>query len=175
MLHHGWLAYLNYIWTSWYEKDLYHQQSDALSSIELLYANHWYKLRTEVFLGQNLVVHHNHLALGHLLLKVCTVSIAAFKILLVISPHFIWIPSKNFSFFNVSHKSLSFKTWNLIEYLHTQDFQWAMVHLNIWLNIVLFSFVHGFKQHKNILTESKRRKLVFTLCSPLYFKSFLLT
>ena len=63
-----------------------------------------------------------------------------------------------FSFFNVWHKSLSFITWNLIEYLHTQDFQRATSHLNVWTNI-LFCFVYGCKQHKkNILTESKRRK-----------------
>ena len=45
----------------------------------------------------------------------------------------------HFSFFNVSHKSLSFITWNLIEYLHTQDFQRATAHLNVWTNI-LFCF-----------------------------------
>ena len=51
----------------------------------------------------------------------------------------------HFSFFNVSHKSLSFITWNLIEYLHTQDLQRAMAHLNVWANILLFCFVYGCK------------------------------
>ena len=47
----------------------------------------------------------------------------------------------NFSFFNVLHKTLNFITWNIIEYLHTQDFQRATVHLNVWTNILLFCFV----------------------------------
>ena len=37
--------------------------------------------------------------LGHLRLKVCSASIAAFRISLAILPHFVWISSKNFSFF----------------------------------------------------------------------------
>ena len=37
----------------------------------------------------------------------------------------------HFSFFNISHKSLSFVTCNLIEYLLPKDFQRAMAHLNI--------------------------------------------
>ena len=48
----------------------------------------------------------------------------------------------HFSIFNVSHKSLSFITWNLIEYLYTQDFQRATPHLNFWTNILLFCFVY---------------------------------
>ena len=56
----------------------------------------------------------------------------------------------HFSFFNVSHKSLSFITWNIIEYLHTQDFQRATAHLNVWTNILLFCFVYGCKQHAKI-------------------------
>ena len=40
----------------------------------------------------------------------------------------------HFSFFSVSHKSLSFITGNLIEYLHTQDFQRTTAHLNVWAN-----------------------------------------
>ena len=55
----------------------------------------------------------------------------------------------HFSFFNVSHKSLSFITWNIIEYLHTQDFQRATAHQNVWTNI-LFCFVYGCKQHAKI-------------------------
>ena len=51
------LAYL-------YKKDLYHQQCYALCSIELPYEDHWYKLRKEVVLEQNLMVHHNLLALS---------------------------------------------------------------------------------------------------------------
>ena len=80
-----------------------------------------------------------------------------------------------FSFFSVSHKSLRFITWNLIEYLHTQDFQRATAHLNVWANVLLFCFVYGCKTtHKNILTGSKSKKLVFTLGSPLHFKPYLL-
>ena len=56
----------------------------------------------------------------------------------------------HFSFFNVSHKSLSFITWNIIEYLHTQDLQRATAHLNVWTNILLFCFVYGCKQHAKI-------------------------
>ena len=55
----------------------------------------------------------------------------------------------HFSFFNVLHKSLSFITWNLIEYLHTQDLHRATAHLNVWTNI-LFCFVYGCKQHTKI-------------------------
>ena len=117
----------------------------------------------------------NNFLLGHLHLKVRSASIAAFRILLAISLHFVWILSKNFSFFNISRKSLSFITWNLIEYLHTQDFQRPTAHLNVWKNI-LFWFVYGCKtKHKNILTQSKGRKLVFTLRSPPQFKPYLLT
>ena len=116
---------------------------------------------------------YNWILLGHL--KVRSASIAAFRISLAISPHFVWISSKNFSFFNVSHKSLSFTTWNLIEYLHTQDFQRATAHLNVWANIWLFCFVYGCKTtHKNILTGSKSKKLAFTLGSPQHFKPYLL-
>ena len=56
----------------------------------------------------------------------------------------------HFSYFNISHKSSSFITWNLIEYLHTQDFQRATTHLNVWMNILLSSFVYGCKQHRKI-------------------------
>ena len=69
------------------------------------------------------------ITLDHLHLKVRSASIVAFRTSLGISPHFVWIPSKNFSFLNVSHKS--FITWNLIEYLSTQDFQRATTHLNV--------------------------------------------
>ena len=117
----------------------------------------------------------NNFLLGHLHLKVRSASIAAFRILLAISLWFVWILSKNFSFFNISRKSFSFITWNLIEYLHTEDFQRPTAHLNVWENI-LFSFVYGCKtKHKNILTQSKGRKLVFTLRSPPQFKPYLLT
>ena len=47
-----------------YNKDLYHQESDAFCSIELPYGDHQYKLRKEEVLGQNLVVHHNQVALN---------------------------------------------------------------------------------------------------------------
>ena len=77
-----------------------------------------------------------------------------------------------FLFFNVSHKNLSFMTWNLIEYLHAQDFQTATAdlseHFIVLLRVCLYT-TH------NILTESKRRKLVFRLRSTRHFKSFLLT
>ena len=53
----------------------------------------------------------------------------------------------HFPFFNVSHKILSFMTWNLIEYLHTQDFQSATAHLNVWTTVLSFCFVYGCKQH----------------------------
>ena len=56
----------------------------------------------------------------------------------------------NFSFFNVSHKSLRLIIWNLIEYLHIQDPQRATAHLNVWRNFLLFCFVYGCKQHKKI-------------------------
>ena len=46
----------------------------------------------------------------------------------------------HFSFFNVSHESLSFITWNLIEYLHIQDFQKTPAHLNIWTNTLFCNF-----------------------------------
>ena len=77
----------------------------------------------------------------------------------------------HFSFFNVSHKSLSFITWNLIEYLHTQDFRRTSEQI-----FYCFASCMGVnKINKNILTESKKRKLVFMICSPSHFKSFLLT
>ena len=38
--YHGWLAYLDFSLTNLYERDLYHQQSDVLFSIELLYEDH---------------------------------------------------------------------------------------------------------------------------------------
>ena len=82
----------------------------------------------------------------------------------------------HFSFFNVSHKSLSFITWCFIEYLHTQDFQRATAHLNAWTNFFFFfASCLGVKNTKNILTETKRRKIVFTLRSPPHSKPFLLT
>ena len=52
----------------------------------------------------------NQASLGHMHLKVHSASVAAFRILLATLPHFVWISSKSFSFFNVSHKSLSFIT-----------------------------------------------------------------
>ena len=56
-------------------------------------------------------------------MKVCSVSIAAFRILLAIWPNLFGYQARilRFSFFNVSHKSLSFITLNCIEYLHTQS------------------------------------------------------
>ena len=111
--------------------------------------------------------------LSHLHLNVCSASIAAFRISLAISPHFVWISSKSFSFFNVSHKHLSFIIWNFIEYLHTQDFQRAATHRNVGAKILLFCFVYGCKTtHKKFLKESKRRKLVFTLHSPPHIKPY---
>ena len=102
------------------------------------------------------IVNNIKSSLGHLHLKVHS----AFKILLVISPHFVWISSKNFSFFHfpMFHK---FITWNLIEYLHTQDFQTVKTHLNIWMNILLFSFVYGCKQNKKYLNETKEKEICF--------------
>ena len=118
---------------------------------------------------------YNWILLGHL--KVRSASIAAFRISLAISPHFVWISSKNFSFFNVSHKSLSFITWNLIEYLHTQDFQRATAHLNVWANILYcFTSCMGVEQHTKISSRNRSwRKLVFTLRSPPHFKAYLWT
>ena len=52
--------------------------------------------------------------------------------------------------FHYPHKSLIFITWNLIEYLHTQDFQRATAHLNLWMNILLFCFVYRCKQPTKI-------------------------
>ena len=100
---------------------------------------------------------------GHFHLKVHSVSIAAFRISLAISAHFVWISNKNFSFCNVSHKSLSFVTWNLIEYLHTQDFQRATAHLNVWTNISFFCFVYGCKQHTKISQQNWREGNLFSL------------
>ena len=69
----------------------------------------------------------------------------------------------HFSFCNVSHKSLSFVTWNLIEYLHTQDFQRATAHLNVWTNISFFCFVYGCKQHTKISQQNWREGNLFSL------------
>ena len=38
--YHGWLAYLVFLQTYLYERDLYHKQSDALCSNELPYRDH---------------------------------------------------------------------------------------------------------------------------------------
>ena len=82
----------------------------------------------------------------------------------------------HFSFSNVSHENLSFITWNLIEYLHIQDFQRATAHLNIWTNILLFCFVYGCKQHTKMSKRNRKGgNLSFTLRSPPHFKPFLLT
>ena len=62
--YHGWLACLDFLLTYLYEKALHHQQSDAPCSIELPYEDHWYRLRKEAIVEQNLVVHHNLLALS---------------------------------------------------------------------------------------------------------------
>ena len=64
--------------------------------------------------SNNLYATNGLVWLGHLHLKGRSTSSAAFRISLAISPRFVWISSKNFSFFSVSHKSLSFITWNLI-------------------------------------------------------------
>ena len=112
-------------------------------------------------------------------LKVHSVSIPALRISLAILSHFVWISSKNFSFFlffNVSHKSLSFVTWNLIEYLHIEDFQRAMTHLNVWTKILLFGFMYGCKQHTKISWQNWRGNLgnlLFALHSPPHFKPLL--
>ena len=45
-------------------KDLYHQQSDGLYSVQLPYEDHWCKLRRQIVLKRNLVVHHNLLVLN---------------------------------------------------------------------------------------------------------------
>ena len=96
--------------------------------------------------------------------------------LLAISPHFVWISSKSFSFLNVSHKSFSFITWNLTEYLHIQDFQRATAYLNVWTNILLLCFVYGCKQHTKMSKRNRKGgNLSFTLRSPPHFKPFLLT
>ena len=72
----------------------------------------------------------------------------------------------HFSFFNVSHNSLNFKTWNLIEYLHTYDFQRATAHLNIWTNILLFHFMYGCKQHTKISQLNQRGNLLSCFALP---------
>ena len=78
-------------------------------------------------------------SLGHLHLKVLSASITGFRISLAILPDFVWISCKNFyfSFFDVSHKSLSFISWNLIEYLHTY-FQTSREHWHIWTSGQIF-------------------------------------
>ena len=53
---------------------------------------------------------YSNQVIGQLHLKVRSASIAAFMISLAISAHFVWISSKNFSYFNISHKSSSFIT-----------------------------------------------------------------
>ena len=79
--------------------------------------NSWSTRKTQCFSfewSNNLYATNGLVWLGHLHLKVRSTSSAAFRISLAISPRFVWISSKNFSFFSVSHKSLSFVTWNLI-------------------------------------------------------------
>ena len=49
-------------------------------------------------------------------LKVCSASIAAFRILLAISPHFVWISGKNFSFFIFQCFTWKFEYYNLKSY-----------------------------------------------------------
>ena len=68
----------------------------------------------------------------------------------------------HFSFFNVSHESLSFITWYFIEYLHTQDFQRATAHLNAWTNFFFFfCFVYGCKKHKKYLNGNEKEENCF--------------
>ena len=66
-------------------------------------------------------------------LKVRSASIVEFRISLAISQHFFGYQARifDFSFFSVSHKSLSFITRNLIEYLDAQDFLGATAYLNV--------------------------------------------
>ena len=52
----------------------------------------------------------------HLHLKVLSASIAAFRISLAISPHFVWISSKNFSFFIFQCFTKKFEFYNLKSY-----------------------------------------------------------
>ena len=61
-----------------------------------------------------------------------------------------------FLFFSVSHKRWSLITWNLIEYLHTEDFQRATTHLNIWTKILLFGFMYVCKKHTKISWQNWR-------------------
>ena len=43
--YNSWLAYLDFSLTNLYERDLYHQQSDVLYSVEMCYEDHKCKLR----------------------------------------------------------------------------------------------------------------------------------
>ena len=102
--------------------------------------------------------------------KVCSASVTAFRISLAILPHFVGYQARifHFTFFNVLHKSLSFIIWNLIEYLHTQDFQRATAHLNAWINILLFCFVYGCKQHTKKSLWNRREGNLFWTCSKIW-------
>ena len=61
----------------------------------------------------------------------------------------------HFSFFSVSHKSLSFITWNLIEYLHTQDFR---EQRHIWTSERVFYCVISVKtRHARSKLYSNKR------------------
>ena len=70
-----------------------------------------------------------------------------------ISPHFVWISNKNFSFLNVSHKSLNSITWNLIEYSHTQNFQREQRHVNVRTNTLLCNLNENSKRSIQTLFE----------------------
>ena len=54
--------------------------------------------------------------LDHLYLKVHSASIAAFRILLAILPHFAWVSSKNFLFFIFQRFTWQFEFYNLKSY-----------------------------------------------------------
>ena len=99
--------------------------------------------------------------LDHLHLKVHSASIAASRISLAISLHFVWISSTNFSFFIFQCFTQKFKFFNLksywiLKYLHTQEFQRATAHLNVWTNILLFCFMYGYNQHTKIYWRNRR-------------------
>ena len=84
----------------------------------------------------------NNFLLGHLHLKVGSASIAAFRILLAILLHFVWILSKNFSFFNISRKSL----------LNTYILKTSKDQRHIWTSERIFCFgsCMGVKQNIKI-------------------------
>ena len=78
----------------------------------------------------------------------------------------------HFSMFHINVSGL----WPEI-LLHIYILETSRKQRHIWTSERIFCFVScmGVNNTQNILTESKRRKFAFTLCSPPHFKTFLLT